>query len=90
MKVNMSTEPVAIIGVLEIAALAVVGVLVAIFELGPEVEAEIRNATIAIFGAVAAIIIVIGTWLQRRKVDSPATVDYKVADALSKDPIEHA
>jgi type VI protein secretion system component VasK len=80
---NMAKEPIALIAALEIAALAVVGVIVAFFEIGPEVATEIRNATIAISGAVAAVIIAVGTYFQRRKVDSPETVAKKVDEALN-------
>ena len=77
----MKSEPIAIIGAIEIAAVAIVAVLAAVLEWEGEM-----TATIA--AAVSAVIIAIGTVWQRMSVDSPATVARKVDEALRTSPPE--
>ena len=75
MNINMRTEPIAILGALEIAAIAIIGALAVAFEWDSEVTASLG-------GLVTATIVVVITFLQRSRVDSPAAVDAKVNDAL--------
>ena len=75
MNINMQTEPIAILGALEIAAIAVIGALAVAFDWDSEITASLG-------GLVTAGIVVAITFLQRRKVDSPATVDAKINEAL--------
>jgi hypothetical protein len=75
----MQREPVAVIGAVEVAVVAVIGVLAAIFEWDAEL-----NATVV--AAASAVVIAIGTIWQRMSVDSPATVQQKVSDALNTPP----
>ena len=72
----MNREPVAIIGAIEVAAVAVIGVFAAVLEWDAELSASI-------VAAVSAIIIALGTIWQRSQVDSPVTVARKVDDALN-------
>ena len=71
----MKTEPVAIIGAIEVAVVAILGVLAVILEWDPELSG-------AIVAAASAVVIAIGAIWQRMAVDSPATVERKVRDAL--------
>ena len=73
---NMRTEPIAIFGAVEVALIAIITALAVAFDW----EAEM---TAAIAGLVTAGIVVITTYLQRRAVDSPATVEKKVDEALN-------
>ena len=79
MNINMQTEPIAIFGALEVALIAIIGAVAVAFEWDAEM-------VVAIGGLVTAAILVMTTFLQRRKVDSPATVDEKVETALSTTP----
>jgi len=72
----MNREPVAIIGAIEVAAIAAIGVAAAVLEWDAELSASI-------VAAVSAVVIAIGTIWQRSRVDSPATVAGKVDEALN-------
>lgn len=72
----MNREPVAVIGAIEVAAVALIGVLGAVLEWDAELSA-------AVVAAASAVIIAIGTIWQRMTVDSPETVARKVEDALN-------
>ena len=74
-----SREPIAIIGAIEVAGVAMIGVAAAVLEW----DAELSTSIIA---AASAVVIAIGTIWQRMSVDSPATVERKVDDALRTDP----
>ena len=69
-------EPIAIIGSIEVALVALVGVFAAVLEWDGEM-------TTTVVAAVSAVVIAVGTIWQRMSVDSPATVETKVATALN-------
>ncbi len=67
----MRSEPIVLIGTIEVAVVAVLGVFGVVLEWEPETSA-------AIIAAASAVVIAIGTIWQRMAVDSPATVARKV------------
>jgi uncharacterized membrane protein len=75
----MQREPVAVIGAIEVAVVALIGVLAAMLEWDAELSASV-------VAAASAVIIAIGTIWQRMAVDSPETVAKKVEDALNAPP----
>jgi drug/metabolite transporter (DMT)-like permease len=75
----MTREPIAIIGAIEVAAIALVGVAAAVLEWD-------EPLTASIIAAVSAVVIAIGTVWQRMSVDSPTTVARKVDEALHREP----
>jgi len=75
MNVNMQTEPVAIFGALEVALIAILGAIAVVFEWDSEM-------VLAIGGLITAAILVLTTFAQRSRVDSPAAVEAKVNEAL--------
>ncbi len=72
---TFNREPIAIIGALEVVLISTVTLIGAILEW----ESALTGG---IIGVVSAVIIVIGTLVQRSKVDSPETVAMKVDEAL--------
>ena len=76
MNSKMQSEPIAIIGAVEVAAIALIGVFAAVLEWDVELSASI-------VAAVSAVVIAVGTIWQRSRVDSPATVASKVDEALN-------
>ena len=76
MNINMRTEPIAILAAIEVAAIAIIAAV----GVALEWDSEFVASTV---GLVSAAVIVVATYLQRRQVDSPATVAQKVDDALN-------
>ena len=75
----MNREPIAIIGTIEVAVVALIGVLAAVLEWDEAMSA-------AVIAAASAVVIAIGTVWQRMSVDSPDTVAAKVDTALHAQP----